>query len=819
MAFWYNFMPVSISPETFHTFGDLLRHLRRRLQLTQQDLAIAVGYSREQIVKLEHNKRLPDVTTIQALFIPALALERDPLWAERLVQLAHRHPPSPASTVHRHHSNIPVALTPFIGRSTEMATLRTYLAHHRLVTVIGAGGLGKSSFVQEFGRRAMKAYGDGVWWVDLATLRDGSQIIAAIATVLGLPVASTSLASVQSHLQTRDILLLLDTCEHLLPAIAELCELLLQTVPQLHILATSRETFGTLSALIYRLPPLSIGGEDGEHGEAVELFFVRAVTANPSFTLTAETLPIVQDICSRLDGLPLAIELAATRVRVMSVFDIATRLEDRFSLLTSGNQTALPRHQTLRATVDWSYALLDERERTLLATAGLFVGRVSIEALLAVAEMPDGADVLVALVDKSFVNAEPNGGNVRYYLSETVRAYALARLQESGKIAILRKRFAAYYLTFATTTAPMLYEPHQPQGYRRFDEAHPQIRAVLEWAILYDGELAMRLFVAMWWYWFRRGFWQEGAQWATQLLTGVMQPKMLIEGQAFIGGALLQGVCGDIATMQLWLDSGRPIITAYHDYFYMARITEAKSLVVPDYTSARTLLLEAIAYAQRSGNRWLEADLYSMIGDRAMTAKEADEASSFFRRSLALFQSVGDQDVISYPLGNLGRLALEKGAYIQARAAFEESITICRRAGNLLGVADWLKLLAEVAYKEKDGTTLSRSLREGLVLCHRLSSMKGMADYVVRVVEWVLLPSLTGKVATDGVIMISVAERLMEKNALFRTIDPDSYSDFDRVMDTLRHTMEPEVFMLAWARGQLLTPTQVVELTSEYLQE
>ena len=408
--------------ESFTTFGDLLKYLRRRARMTQRELGIAVGYSESQITRLESGQREPDAIMVEHQFVEALDLKRDPEAANRLIALAKNAPVVDANTIApvapAIPNNLPVQLTRFIGREPEVAEVKNLLDAHRLVTLTGSGGIGKTRLTLEVAGGVLDQYKDGVWLVELAPLADPALLPRTVANVLGLQEQRdiSIFDAITDYLHDKHLLLILDNCEHLIDASARLAEGVLKQSHAVRILASSREALGIAGELAWRVPSLP-------PDEAVQLFVERGVLANQAFALTPLTTPAVQTICARLDGIPLAIELAAARVRALPVEKIAERLNDRFRLLTGGSRTALPRQQTLRGAIDWSYSLLSEPERTLLRRLAVFVGGWTLEAAEAVCSegLDDVLDALTRLVDKSLVTVDETG---RYRLLETIRQYA-----------------------------------------------------------------------------------------------------------------------------------------------------------------------------------------------------------------------------------------------------------------------------------------------------------------------------------------------------------------------------------------------------------
>jgi len=356
-------------------------------------------------------------------------------------------------------TNLPPELTRFIGRSGQLAAVRTQLEkeHVRLVTLTGPGGVGKTRFALKVATEMLDQFPDGVWFIDLASLTDQDSIAQLMMDRLGIVEEGNKppLQTVVQYLRDRHMLLILDNCEHLVNSVAEVVRTILQSSTGVQILATSREALGTAGEIIWVIPPLEAPDMDGSvkleqltQYEAVALFIERALAANPEFTLNEQNAQAVSQICARLDGIPLAIELAAARVRVLSVEEISSRLSDRFHLLVGG-RTAIPRQATLRALIDWSYDLLSEKEKSLLRRLSIFNGGWSLQAAEAMCTCTQSSevevfDLLTQLVDKSLVIAEANYGTRRYRMLETIRQYALERLEASKEANLIAERHSAY---------------------------------------------------------------------------------------------------------------------------------------------------------------------------------------------------------------------------------------------------------------------------------------------------------------------------------------------------------------------------------------
>lgn len=461
----------SVALNKFTTFGDLLKYLRRRAGLTQLELAMAVGYSDTQISRLEQNRRLPDLAMIAAQFVPALHLENEPEVTARLLELATFPEGSaqPTAPTHPRH-NLPTPLTRFIGRAQQIEEVKALLSASRLLTLSGIGGCGKTRLALQVATTLQDEFANGVWLVELAPITEPTSVPQTVAAALRVADPSGhSLTEALAHfLSDQELLLVLDNCEHVTEACALLTHTLLQTSPRLKILATSREALNIAGESVWPVPSLALpdphrsfpGGlgfvAATRESEAVQLFLDRATSTCPTFRVSETNALAVAQICRRLDGIPLAIELAAARVGVLSIEQIAVRLDDRFQLLTGGSRAAPPRQQTLRAAFDWSYDLLSETEQALLRRLSIFTTSWTLQSAETVCIDVPGAksdntrapveasemlDLLTGLVRKSLVIAQEQDDEVRYRFLDTIREYARDRLLKSGEEPVLHGRY------------------------------------------------------------------------------------------------------------------------------------------------------------------------------------------------------------------------------------------------------------------------------------------------------------------------------------------------------------------------------------------
>lgn len=501
----------------FTTFGELLKHLRQRAQLTQDEFGLAVGYSRAHIARLESNQRLPDAGAVKARFFQPLNLKPDSDEAVLLEKLAtstrvrtsavDEHETAPVSQSIP--NNLPYELTSFIGRERALAELERLLPTTRLMTLTGTGGTGKTRLALKLAEHVMEDYGDGVLLVELESLSDSAMVPQAILAALGRPGVSAQQATqtLIHWLREKRVLLFIDNCEHVIDACAQVVDGLLRGCRNITVLTTSREALGIPGELSWRVPSLQVPDSKSPPAfevmsqyESMQLFVERAAFAEPAFKLTAENAPAVLHVCKRLDGIPLAIELAAARVKALTPSDIAARLDDRFRLLAGGSRTALPRQQTLRAAIDWSYHLLSEPERLLLSRLAVFTGGWTLAAAEHVCaggeiERVDVIGLLSRLVDKSLVVMDDTGIETRYFLLETIRHFSLEKLIDAGNGAAMRDQHLDYFLQLGAEVMPKLegFTPaNQNRLIMRLATHMDNIRSACDWAVE-SGNLARGL--------------------------------------------------------------------------------------------------------------------------------------------------------------------------------------------------------------------------------------------------------------------------------------------------------------------------------------
>jgi non-specific serine/threonine protein kinase len=585
-------------------------------------------------------------------------------------------------------SNLPHPVTSFVGRERELATMRELVAAHRLVSLTGAGGVGKTRLALEAAGALRPAYPDGVWLAELAALADPALVPQAVATAVGVreEPGRPPAATLADALRPRRLLLVLDNCEHLLEACARLADALLRACPAVRILATSREPLGIAGEVPWPVPSLRLADlADGApappaaalaRSEAVRLFAARAAAARPGFAVTDHNAVAVARLCARLDGIPLALELAAARVRALSVDQLLARLEDRFRLLTGGSRTALERHQTLQEAVDWSHALLTAPERVLFRRLAVFAGGWTLEAAEAVCPDPDGRDggvaredvldLLTRLVDQSLVVADaPEAGPTRYRLLETLRQYAQQKLVDAEEVAAVRGRHAAHSLALAEQAAPALYGPEQLAWLDRLEGEHANLLLALAWLAERGAhgepeadaatEAALRLGAALTQFWVIRGHIPTAGEWLGRLLA--------------LPGA------------QRTAARARVLVCA-------AEIAEWRR----DDPETLRLATEGLALAQAVGDPEGTAWAHAWLGVTAWRARDPAAARLHLTASRRAFAALG------YPsLAALSVMALAEGDAATARARLTQAVTVLRDGGSVWSIPPDLRGLAQVA--------------------------------------------------------------------------------------------------------------------------
>ena len=648
---------------------------------------------------------------------------------------------------------LPHALTDLVGREDERLEVAQRLRRSRLVTLTGMGGIGKTRLAMEVAKEVMEEYPDGVWLVALEALSDGKMVARQIAAVLGLKevTGQSAVQSVIEHLRAKRRLLVLDNCEHLLEASAQVAAHLLGECGLLRILATSREALGIMGETVWSVPALAV--PDCEHlpqgqatllrvlmgYESVQLFVERAQAVQKTFALSSSNASRVAGVCAQLEGIPLAIELAAARVQAMSIEQIATKLDTDLALLSGARHATSSRQQTLRAALDWSYDLLTEAERALLRRLSVFAGGCLLEAgeqVCAGAGIEEWAvlDLLTSLVSKSLVLFEEREAvEGRYRLLEMVRQYAAEALQASGEVAQIRSRHRDYFLKLAEEGETQLRGAAQKEWLSRLDREHENLRGALAWCNLDPGgvEDGLRLAVALWSFWDRRGHYSEGR---TALMAALQregaEELTQLRAKALNGAGVFASVMGDLSESKALHESSLALSRRLGDKSGCALPLVYLGIVAArhgEYPAARALYEESLTLWRELQDTWGIGWSLHQLGKVARETSDFATARHIFEEALKISRELGDKQGIAWSLNDLGEVAFHQGDYAAACTSYEESLTISRELGDKQSLAWSLYHLACALSEQGAYTRAALLIEESLTIFRELGNRMGLA--------------------------------------------------------------------------------------------
>jgi predicted ATPase/DNA-binding CsgD family transcriptional regulator/transcriptional regulator with XRE-family HTH domain len=800
------------------SFAHLLYRFRVAAGMSQEALAGAGGLSARAVRALERGERVTPHRDTVRLLVGALnltAAEGDRLRAA----VARGRGPTPlgaGARSFRASDTLPVPATPFVGRERQVAALRDRLtrAGVRLLTLTGPGGVGKTRLAIQAAASLLPAFRDGAVFVPLQPLEDPALVLPTLAKTLRLPGAGARppLALLQDFLGDKRLLLVLDNFEQVLPA-APALPALLAACPGLTVLVTSRAVLRLSAEHTVEVPPLDL--PDRGHGmpldrkpvaEAVQLFVMRAQAARPDFALTPENAAAVAEVCRRLDGLPLAIELAAARARVFSPAALLARLERRLLLLTDGARDQPERHQTLRAAIAWSYDLLSREERALLQRLGVFAGGCTPEAAAAVADDAGRADAvltgLLSLADQSVIGTTNDAdGGTRFALLETVREFALERLEASGEAAALRERHAGYFLALAEAAAPELKGPRQVAWLDRLEADHDNLRHALRWwASRGAAEEGLRMGVALFRFWHWRGHPREGREWLATFLAlpGPAVPSD-VRAKGLLTAASLAYQQGDAGAAGRSVEESLALSRNLGDLRGCARALSILVLLAlrEDNPAARALAEEGLACARAAGDSHVLAQALSRLG-LAIGGRDPAAARAAQEESLTLFRAQGNAWECSVALNALAGVVRGAGTRTDARRCYGEALAIRRGIGDRRGVAIVLHNLGVLTALEGGGPRAVARFREALALFRDVGDRHGVAS---------CLAGLGGLAATAGAP--ERAARLYgaaapESSRAGTALHPPSRDVHDRALAAVRAAMGEPAFATAWSAGRAM---------------
>jgi len=743
----------------------------------------------------------------------------------------------PLKTLDQHPTNLPLQLTLLIGREKEIASVCALLrrATIRLVTLSGPGGTGKTRLALQSAAELLDEFSDGVFFVNLAPISDPALVVPTIAQTLGVTESGNRplLERLTDQLRQQHLLLLLDNFEQVLDAAPQLAELL-ATCPRLKLLVTSREMLHLYGEHEFGVPPLELPDRAQlpaldrlTQYEAVRLFIERAQAAKADFAITNASAPAVAEICYRLDGLPLAIELAAARVKLFSPQALLSRLEHRLNLLTGGGRDRPARQQTIRGAIDWSYQLLSAAEQALFARLGVFVGGCTLEAAAAVCN-PDGAlpldvmDGVTSLLDKSLLKqVEGLDGEGRVLMLETIREYALERLAQRGEAEALRERHFAYYLALAEAAEPHLRGAEQIIWADRLEVEHDNLRAALTWAHDHGAddsstpagaEAELRLAGALFWFWDMRTYHIEGRRWLEGALARTGAPaRTAARAMALFAVGGITATYGDNVAGRAQLEESVAIWRELGDKRGLALALSFSNslgwvaLMERRVAEARALFAEGAALWRELGDKWGLATALRGLG-AAVRRDDPAAARPIVEESVALFREVGDRAGLADALWNLGNMARQEGDHTQAAALLEESLALARQADAKGIILQVLQPLGDVAQDQGDHERALALYQESLVLARQFEHKESIARCLVEVGG----VASAFRQAERAARLLSAAETMLDSIGLSVAVWPDLRADYERYMAAVRAQLDEATFTAAWAAGRALSLDQIV---------
>lgn len=679
------------------------------------------------------------------------------------------------------------SLSSFVGRERELADLAELLPRTRLLTLTGAGGIGKTRLALQFAGQCSDRFADGVVWVTLATVYDPALIVPSIAQALDLRTAGAASPwqTVCAYLAERQLLLVLDNVEHL-RSDAPLLTDLLKACPQLTLLVTSREVLHLSGEQIYAVPPLALPDRATEHSleslaqnEAIQLFLSRAQAVRPDLALTPASGPVIAEICRWLDGLPLAIELTAAWLRALTPQALLDRLPDYVLRFASRNQDRSDRHQTLSATISWSYDLLAPAEQQLFAGLSVFAGGFTLDAAETICSFADVdatmmLDRLETLLDQSLIWQPRRTDEPRFHMLTTLREYAAERLYEMGTGLTLQQRHAAYFLTLAEQAEPELRGAHQQHWFHRLTEEHDNIRVALRLAIdTGDTITALRIVAAIGRFWWIRGHLAEGRRWLAEVLALPLPagdtPSLTLRAAALNSAGVLAFQQGDLVT-------------------------------------ATPLFEESLSIKQTIGDQHGTALTLINLAVMAHQQEDFSLARSHYEASLAIWRAIGDRSRVASLLNNMGSLAMLQADYAEARALLEESLALAHQLNDSWSIAIARTNLGDLDRRVGEYASARKQLGEGL----RIRITLGSQQAIIGSLEPIARLEIDLRQTERGLQLLSAAAHMREQigSALF----DHEQREIDQVLTEIRAQIGEARFAGTWGIGQSLEPDQAIDL-------
>jgi predicted ATPase/class 3 adenylate cyclase len=793
---------------------------------------------------------------------------RDLSHEEHIYQLASPDLPEtfpPLKTLTPPTHNIPLPPTPLIGRDRELAAACALLrgaARVRLLTLTGPGGTGKTRLAFQIAADLVSDFADGVFYVNLAVIDDPALVALTIAQTLGVwetPGRPLS-HSLQDYLRDRQVLLLLDNFEQVGLA-APLVAALLSAAPRLAVLVTSREVLHLAGEQSFPVPPLALPDPERlppldalAQYAAVALFVQRAQAARPGFALTATNAEAIVAICHQLDGLPLALELAAARVKILSPGALLERMDQRLHLLTGGSRDLPPRHQTLRNSIAWSYDLLEGGEQQLFARLAVFVGGRTLDAIAAVCNaggdlQVDVLDGVTSLLDKSLLlQLEDAAGELRFWMLDTLHEFAYERLVERGERDTLREQHGRFFLALAERAEPELQGPREKEWLDRLALEHANFRLALQWALERSNEHGaapgLRLLGALWRFWYVRGYLSEGRRGLEEILAHNPTLPGTLRATLCYRAGMLANDQGDYPAAQALFEESRLLSQAVGDQHGLATALtslgvlasnqghygQAKALLNAsltlrrelgdqrgiglalnnlghlvaeqgDYAAAQALYEQSLAIFQDLGDAQRTSILLNNLGSALANQDDYSTAEALYNRSLAMKRELGDKGGIASSLNALGDVARWKGNYTTAEGLYAESLALLRALGTQAGIALLLTNLGHVRGKQGNEEAAQALLREGLIIFQQLGDKRGVARALTELA--VVAARSDRRQPQRTVRLLAAASALLA--SIGARLEPATQRDFEQSLAAARAHLDEPAFATAWGAGQALS--------------
>jgi len=725
-------------------------------------------------------------------------------------------------------NNLPTQLTSFIGRERELDEAQSKLENARLLTLIGPGGTGKTRLSIQLGSQLVPGFKDGVWLVEFAPISDPSLVMQTIASAFDIrEVHGTLLKNlVHDYLREKHLLLILDNCEHLVEASARVADEILHVAPKVKIIVSSREALGINGETVYRVPSLSSPNQDEVTKEAalgfesVMLFVERASAANPKFHLTDENASFVAQICSRLDGIPLAIELAASRITVFSPEQIAKRLDDRFKLLTGGSRTALPRQQTLRALIDWSYDLLSEGERALLRRLSVFAGGWTFEAAETICNNVDVLEHLPQLVNKSLVTVNDEGGEPRYFLLETIRQYSREKLLESGEGEGTRERHLAYFLEMAETAFPeMLTREKELQWIRKLEIEYDNIRVAVNWGIANNPIATMRLVRSLTYLFIVTSYAMEGHRWGKAVLEQVKllgdKGRILTAEEEIHMARLIAAMSimsltmGDSQATAMEAEQATTLLRSLGDKWTLAfalTFHASGKLATGKFNEAIASIDEALSLAEELGDKYILGSVMSAASYvEFFVNRDFAKADTFREKASELLREHGSRWSYGITVAGFGNLLIRQGQFQKAREEFNTAMQTMQEIGSTRDIVNIKSDLAHILRREGNYIEAIPAYQETIKEWQKMGHRSAVAHQL----ECLAFIAKAMEQPDQAARLLGAAEALRQKIEIDMT--PSEREEYEKEVADLKANMDGKEFASLWAEGRSLSMEQAIQ--------